>query len=136
MWNACSGALVSEQTEVHNEINSICCSGDSYYLFTSDNHGDVKQWWIKSDGLEKTGDQPKLHANAITSMVVSDDNKFLFTCDIEGLVCQWNVEGLKLVKEFPDKGFGNTLSLSLADYSAEFFRRIAVLRNVGLTSTV
>lgn len=83
------------------QVNSIVCSEDSQWLFTSDNFGIVKQWRVGGkDGEGGTGlfkDFGKVH-DCILAVAVGGG--YLFSGDDEGCVKMWSVEDGTLVKDF------------------------------------
>lgn len=105
---------------VHHEINSITTTNDGYYLFTSDNLGNLKQWWTKNDGVELVGDFERAHKHAITNIVASNDSRHLFTSDINGCVKQWRVEDFGFIKDLSNtKGDGITQSMANVNYKID-----------------
>ena len=73
-------------------------SPNNNWLFTSDDDGNLKQWSIKKQILEK--DYGRVQNGGIRSMVVTFDNEFLFTGDFDGNLKQWSIKEKKLFKDY------------------------------------
>lgn len=74
---------MNDYGKVHEgRIISIAISPDSHYLFTSDFNGDLKEWDIVGDELQKVHEKSDI--GRIWSICITADSQNLFTADIEG----------------------------------------------------